>query len=78
MLISRCAWFRSRAQVNSSRRKSAACLKANFVTLKAAAVVFGFLAPMRAGIVGATDLHPIIEIETGYFFGASERKVGQG
>ena len=42
------------------------------MTLKTAALVFGFLAPMSAGIVSATDLHPIIEIDTGYFFGASE------
>ena len=42
------------------------------MTLKTAAVVFGFLAPMSAGIVSATDLPPIIEIETGYSFGASE------
>lgn len=39
---------------------------------KTAAAVFAFLAPLSAGIAGAADLHPIIEIETGYFFGASE------
>ena len=61
-----------RAQANSSRQKAAARLKANVVNLKTAAVVFGFLAPLSAGTVGAADLHPIIEIETGYFFGASE------
>jgi hypothetical protein len=42
------------------------------VNLKTAAVVFGFLAPLSAGTVSAADLHPIIEIETGYFFGGSE------
>lgn len=35
-------------------------------------MVFAFLAPVSAGIASAADLHPIIEIETGYFFGASE------
>ena len=40
--------------------------------LKTAAVVFGFLAPVSAGIVSAADLHLIIEIETGYLFGGSE------
>ena len=47
-------------------------LKPHLVNLKTAAVVFGFLAPLSAGIVRAADLHPIIEIETGYFFGGSE------
>ena len=42
------------------------------MNLKTAAVVFGFLAPLSAGTVSAADLHPIIEIETGYFFGGSE------
>jgi hypothetical protein len=42
------------------------------VNLKTAAVVFGFFAPLSAGTVSAADLHPIIEIETGYFFGGSE------
>jgi hypothetical protein len=42
------------------------------VNLKTAAVVLGFLAPLSAGTVNAADLHPIIEIETGYFFGGSE------
>jgi hypothetical protein len=42
------------------------------VNLKTAAVVFGFLAPLSACTVRAADLHPIIEIETGYFFGGSE------
>jgi hypothetical protein len=42
------------------------------VNFNTAAVVFGFLAPLNAGTVSAADLHLIIEIETGYFFGASE------
>jgi len=42
------------------------------VNLKTATVVFGFLAPLSAGTVSAADRHPIIEIETGYFFGGSE------
>jgi hypothetical protein len=42
------------------------------VNLKTAAVLFAFLAALSAGTVSAVDLHPIIEIETGYFFGASE------
>ena len=59
-------------KANSSRKKTAARLKANVVNLKTAALVFGFLAPLSAGTVSAADLHPIIEIETGYFFGGSE------
>jgi hypothetical protein len=42
------------------------------VNLKTAAVVFGFLALLSAGTLSAADLHAIIEIETGYFFGGSE------
>ena len=42
------------------------------MNLKTAAVVFGFLAPLSGGSVSAADLHPIIEIDTGYFFGGSE------
>ena len=34
-------------------------------------MVFAFLAPLSAGSGSAADLHPIVEIETGYFFGAS-------
>src|SRR5262249_16171887 len=49
-------------------------LKTNFVNLQTAAAVFGFLTPLSAGTVSAADLHPIIEIETGYFFGASENE----
>jgi len=67
------ARFRFRTQVNSSRQRVAARLKANVVNLKTAIVVFGFLTAFSAGTVSAADLHPIIEIETGYFFGASEK-----
>ena len=42
------------------------------VNLETAAVVVALLAPFSAGTIRAVDLHPIIEIETGYFFGASE------
>ncbi|HJY52524.1 MAG TPA: hypothetical protein VKD89_00760 [Candidatus Udaeobacter sp.] len=44
------------------------------MNLQTAAAVFGFLTPLSAGTVSAADLHPIIEIETGYFFGASENE----
>ena len=42
------------------------------MNLKTAAVLFGFLAPLSAGTASAADLHSIVEIETGYFFGRSE------
>jgi hypothetical protein len=42
------------------------------MNIKTAAVLFGFLAPLSAATVGAADMHPIIEIDTGYFFGGSE------
>jgi len=42
------------------------------VNLKTVAIVFGFLAPLSGGSVSAADLHPIMEIDTGYFFGGSE------
>ena len=42
------------------------------MNLKTAAVLFGFLAPLSAGTCSAAEPHPIIEIETGYFFDASE------
>lgn len=35
-------------------------------------VVISFLVPLSAGPIRAADPHPIIEIETGYFFGGSE------
>jgi len=43
------------------------------VNIKTAAVLFGFLAPLSTAIASAADLRPIIEVETGYFFGASEK-----
>ena len=42
------------------------------MTLKAAVLAFGFVALLSADTVTAADSHPIIEIETGYFFGGSE------
>jgi len=43
------------------------------VNIKTTAVVlFSFLVSLNAETVSAADLHPIIEIETGYFFGGSE------
>jgi len=64
--------FASTAQPNSSRQKAAARLKANVVNLKAAAVIFRFLALLSAGTASPADLHPIIAIETGCFFSGSE------
>ena len=47
--------------------------KTHSVTIKtAAAVLFGFLAPLSAATLSSTDVHSIIELETGYFFGGSE------
>jgi hypothetical protein len=40
--------------------------------INTAAVLFSFPALLEAAIVSAPDVHPIIEVETGYFFGASE------
>ena len=42
------------------------------MNLRTAALIFAFLAPSSAGTARAADLNPIIEIETGYFFGGSE------
>jgi len=42
------------------------------VSLKPALVIVGSFALLSGTPVGAADLHPIIEIETGYFFGGSE------
>ena len=38
-----------------------------------AAVLFVFLSPLSHTVVSAADVRPIIEVETGYFFGASEK-----
>ena len=43
------------------------------MNIKTAALLFGFLAPLSTAIVSAADLRPIIEVERGYFFGASEK-----
>jgi hypothetical protein len=72
MSTSRSARFRQRTGANSFRQKAAARLKANVVRLKIVAVASAFLAPLSTETVSAADLHPIIEIETGYFFGGSE------
>jgi hypothetical protein len=42
------------------------------VNLKRTAAVLASFALLSAATVTAADLHPIIEIESGYFFGASE------
>jgi hypothetical protein len=49
-------------------------VKTHFVNIKTAAALFGFLASLSAETVSAADLHPIIEIDTGYFFGGSENR----
>jgi hypothetical protein len=42
------------------------------VNLKTTAAVIGSFVRLTGRTVSAADLPPIIEIETGYFFGASE------
>ena len=44
----------------------------NLKTAAVVVVVVSLFALLSAGTASAADLHPIIEIETGYFFGASE------
>jgi len=44
------------------------------VNLKAAAEVLALFAVFSAAAVSVAELHPIIEIETDYFFGASENE----
>jgi hypothetical protein len=71
--ISCSALFQHGTQANNSRQTAAAQIKTHFVNTKTAAVaLFGFLASLSAPTVSAADVHPIIEIETGYFFGGSE------
>ena len=66
--------FRQGAQANNSGQKTVAQVKTDFVKVRTvAAVSFAFLAPLSAGTVSAADAHAIIEIETGYFFGGSEK-----
>jgi len=65
--------FRHGAQANNSGQKAAAQVKTHFVKINtAAALLFAFLAPLSVETISAADLHPIVEIETGYFFGGSE------
>lgn len=66
------AIFRHGAQANNSRQKAAAQVQTHSVNIKAAAVVFASLGLLSAANVSAADVHPIVEIETGYFFGGSE------
>jgi len=71
--ISRFALFQHGAQANNSRQRAVAQIETTFVNVKTAAVVISFLASLSVANVRASDLHPIIEIETGYFFGGSEK-----
>ena len=43
------------------------------MTLVTSARLIGLFAVCSAAIAGAAEVHPIIEIDTGYFFGASEK-----
>ena len=70
--ISRFAPFQHGAQANNSRQEAVAQIETNFVNIKTAAVVISFLASLSAANVRPADVHPIIEIETGYFFGGSK------
>ena len=71
--MSRSALFERVTQANNSGQKPAAQIETHSVNIKTtASVVFGFFAPLSAVGVRAADVHPIIEIETGYFFGGSE------
>ena len=40
---------------------------------KRPAPLIGLFAIFSAAIAGAAEVHPIIEIDTGYFFGASDK-----
>jgi hypothetical protein len=71
-MASGCALLRRNTQVNSSRQNAPDRLKANLVNLTTTAVVIGSFALWTGRTVTAADLHPIVEIETGYFFGGSE------
>jgi hypothetical protein len=71
--ISRSALFQPGAQANNSRQKPAGQLETHFVNIKTASAVFlGFLVSSGTITANVADVHPIIEIETGYFFGGSE------
>jgi hypothetical protein len=72
--MSRSALFQRVTQANNSGQTAAARVKPHSVDIKTtAAVAFGFLAPLSAVAIRAADVHPIIEIQTGYFFGGSQR-----
>ena len=62
----------SLTRTNCSGQKVAVHLKTNVVSLKPALAIVGSFALLGGTPVIAADLHPIIEIESGYFFGASE------
>src|SRR5262245_10572350 len=65
--------FRLEAQANNFWQTAVARVKTQSVNIKTAAVVvFASLGPLSGATVGAADLQPIIEIETGYFFGGTE------
>jgi len=70
--ISVAAMLRRSTQVNSSRQNAAVRIKGTLVSLKRTAVVVASFALLSWPTVSAADLHPIIETETGYFFGANE------
>ena len=55
-----------------SGQTAVARVKTQFVNITTAAVLSSFLALLEAATVSAADVHAIIEIETGYFFGGSE------
>src|SRR4030095_5734236 len=59
-------------RTNSSGQKVAVQLKPNVVSLNPALAIVGSFALLGGTALSAADLHAIIEIETGYFFGASE------
>jgi hypothetical protein len=62
----------SLTRTNSSGQEVAVQLKTSVVSLKPALAMVGLFALLGGTPVSAADLHPIIEFETGYFFGGSE------
>jgi hypothetical protein len=70
--ISRSALLKPGAQAKNSGQKPAGQLETHFVNVKTAgAVLLGFLVSFKIISASAADVHPIIEIETGYFFGGT-------
>jgi hypothetical protein len=61
-------------RTNNSGQKVAVQLKTNVVSLKPALAGVASFALLGGTPVIPADLHPIIDIETGYFFGASENE----